>query len=350
MSKIIIKQADGRILSFGELLLRIMPDTKGRWIEQKNLPFFIGGAELNVASALSLWGMPSAYLTALPLNNVSEQLISHLNEKGIDLSNVLYHGERIGLYFLNNGDDLKHGGAIYDRAHSAYADLHVGQINWEDALNGVGWLHFSAICPALSQNSADICLEALEVAKRKNVTISIDLNYRPKLWQYGKKPTQIMPQLARYADLLMGNLWAFNTMLDIPLSPGFKNAAVENKTAYMNEAESLSKEIIKQYPKCKVVANTFRFDTLNGLIYYSTLFTDDFLCVSTEYNALNIVNKVGSGDCYMAGLIYGFYNGMSAKEVLEFATAAGFTKLFVQGDATDKDVLEIQEAIQNEKK
>lgn len=348
ISEIQIRQNGGKILSFGELLLRIMPDVDGQWIAQNKLPFFIGGAELNVASALALWGLPSAYLTALPSNDVSEQIVSYLNKKSIDLSNVVYHGTRIGLYFLCNGHDLKHAGTIYDRDHSAFADLKAGQVDWEDALNGVEWLHFSAICPALSQNSADLCLKALEVAKRRNIKISIDLNYRPKLWQYGKKPIEVMLQLAAYADLLMGNIWAFNTMLNIPLSPGLNN--IENKTDYANAAEAVSKEIIKQYPTCKAVANTFRFDTMDGLIYYSTLFTNGFLYMSAEYRATDIVDKVGSGDCYMAGLIYGFYNRMPAKEVLEFATATGFTKLFVQGDATDKSVNDILKTIQNENK
>lgn len=342
MSEIQIK-TNGKILSFGELLLRIMSDINGHWIEQNNPPVFIGGAELNVALALALWNLPSAYLTTLPANSISEQIISFLNKRGIDLSNVFYTGSRIGLYFLNNGQDLKHGGTIYDRTHSAFADLCADQINWEDSLNGVTWLHFSAICPALSQNLADVCLKALEVAKSKGITVSIDLNYRSKLWQYGKKPKEIMPQLVKYADLLMGNLWAFNKMLDIPLSQQFIN--VKNKTGYVDEAEAISKEIIKQYPKCKAVANTFRFDVPEGLIYYSTLYTNGCLYMSKDYKATSIVDKVGSGDCYMAGLIYGFYKKMHPKNILEFATAAGFTKLFVQGDYTDKLVVEIKKTL-----
>ncbi|WP_183557766.1 PfkB family carbohydrate kinase [Mucilaginibacter sp. SP1R1] len=247
MSEITMTQADGKILSFGELLLCIMPDLNGHRVEQNNLPRLTGGAELNVASALALWALPSTFLTALPPNGISEQIISYLNKRGIDLSNVFYRGARIGLYFLCNGHDLKHAGTIYDRAHSAFADLDTDQINWEDALNGVEWLQFSAICPALNQNLVNICLKALQIAKSKDITISIDLNYRSEVWQYGKKPEEIMSQLVEYAYLLMGNLWAFNKMLNIPLSPEFIN--VGNKTRHVNEGETLSKKVISQYAK-----------------------------------------------------------------------------------------------------
>jgi 2-dehydro-3-deoxygluconokinase len=176
----------GAVLSFGELLLRIAPDAGGNWLNDNTLPTYIGGAELNVATALALWNVPSRYFTALPNNGLSVQIVAYLNKKNIDTSPVYYHGDRIGLYFLTKGKDLKHDALIYDRANSAFAGLKPGMIDWDKALDGVSWFHFSAICPAISQQVADMCLEALEAASAKGITISVDLNYRSKLWQYGK--------------------------------------------------------------------------------------------------------------------------------------------------------------------
>ncbi|MVN92067.1 sugar kinase [Mucilaginibacter sp. HME9299] len=337
--------SSGSVLNFGELLLRITPDATGEWLQENSLPVFVGGAELNVATALALWNVPSRYFTALPKNGMSDQLISFLNEKSIDTSTIVYHGKRVGLYFLTKGQDLKHDALIYDRAHSAFADLTTGLIDWDKVLDGVTWFHFSAICPAISQNVADVCKEALEAASRKGITISVDLNYRAKLWQYGKQPIDVMPELAQYCDLIMGNIWAAERMLGVAVDELVTESG--QKSLYVKEAQKSSEEIIKQFPKCKAVANTFRFTTEDNtnIDYYTVLYTDGKPHVSGEYFAETIVDKVGSGDCYMAGLIYGFYNNYEPQETVDFATAAAFTKLFVNSDATNRSVDFIQQAI-----
>jgi 2-dehydro-3-deoxygluconokinase len=334
----------GAVLNFGELLLRITPDAQGDWLQQNSLPVFVGGAELNVATALALWDVPSRYFTALPKNGMSAQIVSFLEEKEIDTSSIFYHGNRVGLYFLTKGQDLKHDALIYDRAYSAFAELTLGQVNWDAVLDGVTWFHFSAICPAISQNAADVCKEVLEVASKKGITISVDLNYRAKLWKYGKEPIDVMPQLAQYCDLIMGNVWAAERMLGTPVSPDVTESG--QKSLYVKEAQKSSEAIIKQFPKCKAVANTFRFDANNTDVqYYTVLYTDGQPYLSGEYTAETIIDKVGSGDCYMAGLIYGFYNGLDPQQTVNFATAAAFTKLFVNSDATDKTVEEIEKEI-----
>jgi len=183
------KAYTGKILSFGELLLRICPDADGEWLNENKLPFYVGGAELNVATALSLWELPSKYLTALPDNGMAEQLIDFVQKKGIDTSSIVKTGNRVGLYYLTQGQDLKHNALVYDRANSSYSTLKPGVIDWDSVLDGVSWFHFSAICPAINQNVADVCKEALETASKKGITISVDMNYRAKLWQYGKSPS-----------------------------------------------------------------------------------------------------------------------------------------------------------------
>lgn len=336
-----------KVLSFGEILLRICPDMDGQWLKENKLPFYVGGAELNVATALALWNVPSAYLSAVPDNSVTREIIDHLNAKNVDTSPMVFHGERLGLYYLPKGKDLKNAGVIYDRANSAYADLKVGQIDWEKVFDGVTWFHFSAICPAINQSIADVCLEALEVASKKNIVISLDLNYRAKLWKYGKEPIDILPQLAKYCTLIMGNVWAANKMLGTALHEDLKQAEGYAKDTLLAQATATSQEILNLFPACKAVANTFRFDHGKGIRYYTAIYNENQLTVSEEYVSDEILDKVGSGDCFMAGLIYGFYNHLPVKQTLNFATAAAYDKLYIPSDATISSVADIEKRIIN---
>jgi 2-dehydro-3-deoxygluconokinase len=334
-----------KVLSFGEILLRICPDMDGLWLEENKLPFYIGGAELNAATALALWGVPSAYLSAMPDNSITQEIIGYVDAKKVDVSKMIFGGERLGLYYLPKGKDLKNAGVIYDRANSSYASLKINQINWDEIFEDVSWFHFSAICPAINQDIADVCLEALKVAASKNITISLDLNYRAKLWKYGKEPINILPELAKYCTLIMGNVWAANKMLGTALHPELELSGDYNKETLLKQATDTSKEIQNLFPACKAVANTFRFDNGKGIKYYTTLYTDNELSVSPEYVSEEILDKVGSGDCFMAGLIYGFYKELPVSEVLNFATAAAYDKLYIPSDATTSTVNQIEKRI-----
>ena len=329
-------------MSFGELLLRICPDAGGGWLKENSLPFYVGGAEANVATALALWGTPSAWFSAVPDNLLAHQVAGYLEEKGVDMSRVLYQGERLGLYFLPKGKDVKNAGVIYDRDHSSFSALKPGEIDWDAVLADVGWLHFSAISPALNQSVAQVCGEMLRAAAdKKGITISVDLNYRPKLWQYGVAPTAVMPELVQYCDVVMGNLWAAEKMLGIPVDASL--TGTDRKEDYLEHARRSSEAILAAFPRVKQVAKTFRFDRGEGGIqYYTAFYGDGKLHASREYFSDKIVDKVGSGDCFMAGLIRGITLGQSIQETLEFATAAAFQKLFIPSDATDQRVEEIQ--------
>ncbi|WP_423146364.1 PfkB family carbohydrate kinase [Rubrolithibacter danxiaensis] len=331
----------GKVLSFGELLLRITPDANGEWLNENLLPFFVGGAELNVATALALWGVPSEFLTAVPDNSVTQQIEAYLDKKNIQTGNILHRGDRLGLYYLTKGKDLKNAAVIYDRKGSSFSELNPGDIDWDKAFEGVSWFHFSAICPAINQQVADVCLEAVRNAAEKNITISLDLNYREKLWKYGKAPSEIMPELANYCNIIMGNIWAEHRMLGIPLDQDLSTDS--GKDFLVRHSRISSEAISNQFAACTAVANTFRFDQGQGIRYYTTLYQNKELICSTEYIAESIVDKVGSGDCFMAGIIYGFYNQQPVKEILEFATAAAFNKLFINADATTNTVEEILE-------
>ena len=184
------------ILTFGEILLRLSPQMGGEWIKKATIPTFIGGAELNTATALASWNIPVQYCSGLPMNALAEEIAAHLESKNIDTSKMQWCGDRIGIYMLPQGADLKNAGVIYDRAHSSFASIQVGQVNWAEVFNDVEWLHVSAITPALSQQMAEVCLEAVKEAKKVGVKISVDLNYRSKLWKYGKEPIEIMLEIA----------------------------------------------------------------------------------------------------------------------------------------------------------
>lgn len=341
---------NGKVLSFGEILLRICPDMGIDWVAQGQLPFYVGGAELNVATALALWGLPSTYLSAMPKNAITEGIAQHLEEKSIDLQRLLWQGERIGIYYLPQGKDVKNAGVVYDRAGSSFATLKKSDLDWDALFDGVSWFHFSAICPAINQEIADICLAAVKAAKQKGITVSLDLNYRSKLWKYGQEPIAIMPALAAYCDVIMGNIWAAHQMLGTSLATTFKEPQPSYpKEALLAQAQQTSEEICAQYTHCRYVANTFRFDHQEkGIRYYTSLYAQDELLVSNEYLSESIVDKVGSGDCFMAGLIYGLYQQEDARDTLAFATAAAFDKLFIPSDATVSSVSAIKKRIKND--
>lgn len=301
------------------------------------MPAFIGGAELNVATALARWGVPVSYVTALPDHHLSHEICKSLYEKKINTEGILFSGERVACYYLPQGGDLKHGGVIYDRAHSSFSEIRVGQLDWNTLLKNKSWFHFSAISPALNQNVADVCLEGLVAAKKLGLTISIDLNYRKKLWQYGKLPKEVMPTLVEHCHVVMGNLWAMREILGI----SFQEDLCRDKAAYLEQAKDVSMAIQEKYKTCRQVANTFRFEKENEVQYYATLFDHNQLFVSNEQVGRDIVDKVGTGDCFMAGLIYGNLKKWGASSTVNFAASAAFQKLYIEGDATTKSVEEI---------
>lgn len=326
-----------KVLCFGELLLRLSPQLNGEWIRQNKMPVFIGGAELNTATALAKWKLPVSYCTALPDHFLSKEIIESISAKGIETNKIQLRGNRIGTYYLPQGADLKNAGVLYDRAYSSFWELKPGELDWDEILKGVSWFNFSAISPALNENVAAVCKEGAEAASKKGITVSVDLNYRAKLWQYGKGPSEVMPELVQHCDIIMGNIWAVEKMLGIEV----KKNLTDKKEAYLEQALKTSKEIIDRFSKCRQVANTFRFDAEKGVNYYAALYNGEQLFVSAGQQSDDIVDKVGSGDTFMAGLIYGNHHRHSPQEIIDFAAAAAFNKLFIRGDATTASVEEI---------
>ena len=332
----------GKVLCFGELLLRLPPADKGEWLHANQMSVFVGGAELNVATALAIWQMPVKYFTALPDNIITHDIISFLQTKNIDTSPIILSGERIGLYYLKEGSDMKSEENVFDRKYSSFYTLDTGVVNWDEVLKDVSWFHFSAIAPAVSEKAAALCLEAVQAASDRGITISVDLNYRSLLWKYGKHPVEVMPELVKYCDVVMGNIWAANTLLDVSVDEQL--ILPRSKEVFLQHATFTAQRLYNRFPKCKWVANTFRFDAEAGNIrYYATLNTKAEQVVSPVFATDTIVDKVGSGDCFMAGLIYGVKLQHEMQDIIGFAAAAAFGKLHEKGDTTQNTVDYIQQ-------
>jgi 2-dehydro-3-deoxygluconokinase len=335
-----------KVLCFGEVLLRYSPLPGTASYKQKSMPVHIGGAELNVATALCKWNIPVSYCTAIPNNFMSHAVKAYISEIGIDTTAIQFCGDRLGVYYLLQGTDVKDSGIVFDRKGSSFTELTTGIINWQELLEDVGWLHLSAIAASLNANVAAVCIEALQAAKAMNIKVSIDLNYRDKLWQYGKQPAEVMPGLMQYCDLVMGNIWSANSLLNIPLDTGIHNKGT--KEAYLEHARQTSEHIQLQYPNCKTITNTFRFDKGNsGIHYYAALYTEGVLYNSPDFFSDHVVDKVGTGDCFMAGLIFGSKLGYPPQQLLNFATAAAFGKLQEKGDTTNQSIQQVLVTLQS---
>jgi len=333
-----------KVFCFGEILLRMSPALGGEWLQKSALDIYLGGSELNVAAALARWKIPVKYFTALPENYLSGEIIAELSKRNIDTNAIYFSGERIGIYFLPQGADLKHKGVIYDRAHSSFSECRTGVIDWDRALESVSWFHFSAISPALSKETFSFCREALDLAVKKRIIISVDLNYRARLWQHSGQHAGTMRELASYCDVIMGNIWSSNALLGTELDAEIHSKG--RKEDYLDHAKKTSVAIQKGFPKCKTIALTFRFDQKEeGIKYYASLFRDNEQYYSDEFTLHGIVDRVGTGDCFMAGLMYGLYHDHAPQEIINFAAAAAVGKFYELGDITKQDIAAIQSRI-----
>ena len=325
-----------KVFCFGELMLKLSPELGGKWIHDEVITTHIGGAELNVAIALANWDLPVKYCTALPDNYLAKEICDQLAKKNIDISAINFSGNRIGVYYLPKGAELKSAGVIYDRAYSSFGELKPGMIDWNDVLKDCRWFHFTAISPALNENVVAVCKEALEVVAAKKITISVDLNYRAKLWQYGKKPVDVMPGLVKYCNVIMGNLWAVESLLGIGST--IKESDGKTKEQLVEATGKSMLQVHKQYPKAEAFAYTFRLDKE----YFGVLQHGPKMAISKTFAIENVVDKAGSGDCFMGGLIYGLINDLSPDEIINFAAAAAVGKLSEKGDSTKQTLEQVK--------
>ncbi|CAN5463406.1 sugar kinase [soil metagenome] len=330
-----------KVITFGEIMLRLSPPGFLRFSQTTNFDAIYGGGESNVAVSLSNFGVPSQFVTRLPDNDIGECAMMELRKRGVDTSQIIYGGERLGIYFLETGAVSRGSKVIYDRAHSAMSTTRPGMIDWEQIFKGATWFHWTGITPALSQGAADVCKEAIEAAGEMGVTVSTDLNYRAKLWNYGKEPGEVMPDLVKGCDVILGNEEDAEKHFGIhPESVDVTQGGTVESEAY----RSVCEQLMERFPKAKKIITTLRgsisasHNTWTGVLYNG----DEFL-EAPSYDITHIVDRVGGGDSFMAGLIYGLltFSGDDQK-ALNFAVAASCLKHTIYGDANQVKVEEVE--------
>lgn len=329
-----------KVITFGEIMLRLSTPGYLRIEQAKEFTATYGGGEANVAVSLANYGLDAQFVTRLPKNDVSRACINELRGLGVGVDNIIYGGDRMGIYFLETGAVSRGSKVVYDRTNTAISTIETGMIDWDKVFDGAEWFHFTGITPALSQNASDVCLEALKEADKRGITTSCDLNYRKNLWNYGKTANEVMPEHVAYCDVILGNEEDAEMVLGIEPDGVDVTAGEVTGAAYL----SGSKKIMKQFPKCKKVITTLRTSiNANHNKWAGVLFDGTTLFESKHYDITHITDRVGGGDSFMGGLIYGLltYEG-DDQQALEFAVAASCLKHTIFGDYNRATVEEVE--------
>lgn len=333
-----------KVITFGEIMLRLATPDYQRFCQATQLNANFGGGEANVAVALALYGMDSQFVTRLPKNDIAQWCVSDLKKYGVNTNHIVYGGERMGIYFFENGAVSRASKVIYDRAYSAMANMEVGMIDWKNIFQGAQWFHFTGITAAISQSAANACLEAVQVAYNMGITISCDMSYRQNLWQYGKGVEEIMPAMVAKSTLFIGNEMDAEKVFGIV--PEKKSAT--DDYLKLAEYESIARQLMKKYPAIKMMSTTRRGQiNASHNTWAGCLFDGQKMYHSQSYDISHIVDRVGGGDAYMGGLIYGMLAYKNDyQKALEFAIAAGCLKHTIYGDFNVASVQEIETLMQ----
>jgi 2-dehydro-3-deoxygluconokinase len=327
-----------KYLSFGEIMLRLKAPGQERLFQTPRLEATFGGGEANVAVSLANFGEDAAFLTVLPQNDIGDECVRELRRFGVDTSRILRGKGRMGIYFLEGGANQLPSKVLYDREQSAIALAKPGDIDWMSALKGVGWFHITGITPAISQSAMELSLESVKNAKAMGATVSCDLNYRKNLWKYGKKAHEVMRELVRYVDIAIANEEDCQKALDITV-----DVQVESGQLDRAKYEAISQAVLDQYPNLQMIAITLRESVSADINGWSACLADrkQFM-ISRRYDIRDIVDRVGGGDSFAAGLIYGLNHGPDRQSALEFAVAASCLKHSVSGDFNRVNVSEVE--------
>ncbi|MDR1400348.1 MAG: sugar kinase [Treponema sp.] len=325
-----------KIITFGEIMLRLAPPGYHRFTQATAFQATFGGGEANVAIALANFGMDATFVTKLPKHEIGQAAVNTLRQFGVDTSKIVRGGERIGVYYLEKGASQRPSKVIYDRAGSAIATATVADFDWNALFDSVSWFHFTGITPALGENVAAICLDALKAAKAKGITVSCDLNYRKNLWSR-ERAGEVMGNLVKYVDLCIANEEDAADVFGIHAQNSDVSSGTINREGYKEVATALVERF-----GFKQVAITLRESiSANDNNWAAMLFDGKDFFFSKKY-AVRIVDRVGGGDSFGAGLIYGTLNGLSSADTLEFAVAASCLKHSIEGDFNLVSVEEVK--------
>jgi 2-dehydro-3-deoxygluconokinase len=330
-----------QVVTFGEIMMRLSPPGFTRFLQATTFDVFYGGGEANVAISLATFGVDVAYVTALPKNELGQACLNSLRQYGVDTRHVARQGERLGIYFCENGAVQRASKVVYDRAGASIATAKKGDIKWEAAFAGARWFHVTGITPAISQSAADLSIEGCEKAKKAGLTVSIDLNFRKNLWKYGKSASEVMPELVKHADVAIGNEEDADKVFGIKAP----HADVEGGQVNAEDYRFVCQKLCERFPNLRQVAVTLRgsisasHNTWSGVLYEAgsrQMFT------GPDYDITHIVDRVGGGDSFAAGLIYCMLQGKPAQEAINFAVAASCLKHTINGDANLVTVAEVE--------
>lgn len=327
-----------KVVTFGEIMLRLKSPAYERLFQSPSLEATFGGGEANVSVSLANYGMETAFVTVLPTNDVGNACIRELRGFGVDTTKIVRKDGRMGIYYLETGAVQRPSKVIYDRAGSAIAEAKPGDIDWDKAFEGATWFHLTGITPAISQGAADLSLEAVKAAKAKGIHVSCDLNYRKNLWKYGKKASEVMREIAKYVDVAIANEEDVQKSLEITVD----DVNVESGELDRAKYKALGDKVLAAYPDMKMIAITLRESHSADWNGWAACLNDgkDFY-VSKKYEIRDIVDRVGGGDSFAGGLLYGLNHYEDKQSALEFAVAASCLKHSVIGDFNRVNVSDV---------
>jgi 2-dehydro-3-deoxygluconokinase len=330
----------GKVITFGEVMLRLATPGFERFGQSGNLCATFGGGEANVAVSLANFGISTKFVTRLPKNEIAEACIRELRGFGVDTSEIIRGGDRMGIYFLEAGAVSRASKVIYDRAGSSIAEIAPGMIDWDKVFQDASWFHWTGITPAISQGAAAVCLEAIQEANKRGITVSTDLNFRKNLWRYGKKAHEVMPELVAGCEVILGNEEDAAMALNIHPDGVDVTAGHVDADAYL----SVSQKIMAQFPRCKMVITTLR-GSINAShnSWSGVLYDGNNLYKAPTFQITHIVDRVGGGDSFMGGLIYGLLTyGEDLLSALDFAVSSSCLKHTIVGDYNRVSVSEVE--------
>ncbi|MFW6180251.1 MAG: PfkB family carbohydrate kinase [Spirochaetota bacterium] len=315
-------------VTFGEIMLRLKPPGHQRLLQQPLLEATFGGGEANVACGLAGFGLEAAFVTVVPPGPVGDACLAELRRRNVHTEHVRRGGQRLGIYFLEQGANQRPSVVLYDRSHSAIAEAPAGIFDWTGIFRGARWFHVTGITPAISRSAAELAMEAVRAAKQAGLTVSCDLNYRKKLWNWGSTPPEVMGPLVSQVDLAVGNEEDCQVSLGISAEMD-----VESGKLPIEGYRRLTGQVLEAYPNLQKIALTLRESfSADYNAWSAVLHTRDEFMVSRRYEIRDIVDRVGAGDCFAAGLIYGLSRLDGDREALEFAAAASCLMHSISGD------------------
>lgn len=333
-----------RIVTFGEVMLRLKSPGFERLLQSPVLEATFGGAEANVAVSLAQFGLPVSFVTALPSNPLGESAISEIRRFGVDTSFIKRAGDRIGIYFLESGSNQRASKITYDRAGSSMAAAKSGDMDWNSILDGAAWFHISGVTPAISASAAALSLEAVKSARAKGIPVSCDYNYRKNLWRYGKKAPEVMREIVSHATIGIANEEDCQKALGVEIDAGGSTG----KSA-AERYSRLAEKVLKEFPNLEKQVITLREShSADNNGWSAILHNRKKSLASTSYEITNIVDRVGAGDSFAAGFIYGLITYRDDQRALEFAAAASCLKHSISGDFNRVEVAEVEALVKGE--